>query len=58
LPAPQLGAGEGSNYEIVDVWGTRGERALPPTRLHLYQTDDGYRLVGLERPTQHLPPSG
>jgi hypothetical protein len=44
-------------YRIVDIWGARPDASLPPTRLHFYDTREGRRMVGLERPDDHTPPA-
>lgn len=59
LPDAQPGSSTIPAPLLVDLTAvTRGERPTFPARVHLYQYDERrYRVVGLERPDSHEPPS-
>lgn len=57
LPPSSARASSQPRYGIVDVWVSSGAEAIPPARVHLYDTGSGgYRVVALERPGSHRPP--
>jgi hypothetical protein len=58
LPPLEVPTSSPPLYRIVDVWGARSDGALPPTRVHFYDTKRGRRMVGLERPDDHAAPGG
>ena len=56
---PTAGPGSAERYAILDIitWVQDGGPAIPPLRLHLYDMgDEGFRLVGIERPGDDSPP--
>jgi len=46
-------------YRVLDLIShpSDGRDALPPLRLHLYDTDEGWFLAGIERPENDRPPT-
>ncbi|MCA9608772.1 MAG: hypothetical protein KC619_24380 [Myxococcales bacterium] len=55
VPLPEV---EGDPaYLVVDVTAQTPQRETTfPARVHLYRVGDGYRIVGLERPSNREPP--
>lgn len=58
LPDAQRGSVTAAVPLLVDVTATASGEATFPARVHLYQyAERRYRVVGLERPSSHDPPS-